>query len=163
MTSTTTKPDAVQPEAGETAVYLFDDWFDSIEAGLRDRVRGYIETMIRTELDAVLARPRYARRPAASEAGDSADAGVAVHRHVSRTRTLMGTFGSTEIAMPRARRTASIFCTSMYANSERSRTPWRPQRSWKEPSAGARPHSSGPFTGGSGRRQFEGERSSPSK
>ena len=56
MTSTTTKPDAVQPEA-ETAVYLFDDWFDPIEAGLRDRVRDFIETMIRTELDAALAPP----------------------------------------------------------------------------------------------------------
>jgi hypothetical protein len=57
MTSTTTKSDAVQPEA-ETAVCLFDDWFDPIEAGLRDRVRDFIETMIRTELDAALARPR---------------------------------------------------------------------------------------------------------
>ena len=100
MTSTTTKPDAVQPEA-ETAVYLFDDWFDPIEAGLRDRVRDFIETMIRTELDAALARPRYARRPAASDGG--AAAGVAGHRHGSRTRTLMGTFGSTEITVPRAR------------------------------------------------------------
>ena len=102
MTSTTTKPDAVQPEAG-TAVYLFDDWFDPIEAGLRDRIRGFIETMIRTELDTALARPRYARRPAASEGGDGADAGVAGHRHGSRTRTLMGTFGSTAITVPRAR------------------------------------------------------------
>ena len=50
MTSTSTKPAAVRPDA-ETAVYLFDDWFDPIEAGLRDRVRGFIETMIRTELD----------------------------------------------------------------------------------------------------------------
>ena len=100
MTSTTTKPDAVQPEA-ETAVYLFDDWFDPIEAGLRDRVRDFIETMIRTELDAALARPRYARRPDASEGG--AAAGVAGHRHGSRTRTLTGTFGKTEITVPRAR------------------------------------------------------------
>ncbi|MCX7303811.1 MAG: hypothetical protein NTV73_05675 [Hyphomicrobiales bacterium] len=29
MTSTTTQPDAFQPEA-ETAIYLFDDWFDPI-------------------------------------------------------------------------------------------------------------------------------------
>lgn len=100
MTMTTTKPDAVQPEAAETAVYLFDDWFDPIEAGLRDRVRDFIETMFRSELDAALARPRYARRPDASEAGDT---GVAGHRHGSRTRTLMGTFGSTEISVPRAR------------------------------------------------------------
>jgi hypothetical protein len=62
MTSTTTKPDAIQPDA-ETAAYLFDDWFDPIEAGLRDRVRDFIETMIRTEFDAALARPRYARQP----------------------------------------------------------------------------------------------------
>ena len=89
MTSTTTKSDAVQPDA-ETAVYLFDDWFDPIEAGLRDRVRDFIETMIRTELDAALARPRYARRPDASDGGDGADAGVAGHRHGSRTRTLTG-------------------------------------------------------------------------
>ena len=102
MTSTTTKSDAVQPEA-ETAVYLFDDWFDPIEAGLRDRVRDFIETMIRTELDAALARPRYARRPDASEGGDGADPGVAGHRHGSRTRTLTGTFGKTEITVPRAR------------------------------------------------------------
>ena len=62
MTSITTKPAADQPEA-ETAAYLFDDWFDPIEAGLRDRVRAFIETMIRSELDAALARPRYGRRP----------------------------------------------------------------------------------------------------
>ena len=97
MTSTTTKP-AVQPDA-ETAVYLFDDWFDPIEAGLRDRVREFIETMVRAELDAALARPRYGRRPDASDGGDVAPAGVAGHRHGSRTRTLMGTFGSTEISV----------------------------------------------------------------
>ena len=66
MTSTTTKPDAIRPDA-ETAAYLFDDWFDPIEAGLRDRVRGFIETMIGTELDAALAQPRYGRRSAESE------------------------------------------------------------------------------------------------
>jgi putative transposase len=102
MTSTTTKPEAVQPES-ETSAYLFDDWFDPIEAGLRDRVRDFIETMIRNEFDAALARPRYARRPAASEGGDGTAAGVAGYRHGSRTRTLTGTFGSTEITVPRAR------------------------------------------------------------
>jgi putative transposase len=102
MTSPSTKPAAIQPEA-ETEVYLFDDWFDPIEAGLRDRIRDFIETMIRTELDAALARPRYARQPAAREAGDGAAVGVAGHRHGSRRRTLTGSFGSTEITVPRAR------------------------------------------------------------
>ena len=99
MTSTTTKPETVQPEA-DAAIYLFDDWFDPIEAGLRDRVRDFIETMFRTELDAALARPRYARRPAAREDGGG---GISGHRHGSRTRTLTGTFGKTEITVPRAR------------------------------------------------------------
>jgi hypothetical protein len=30
---------------------------------LRDRVRDFIQTMIESELEAVLSRPRYARRP----------------------------------------------------------------------------------------------------
>jgi transposase-like protein len=111
MTSTTTKPNAVQPEA-ETTAYLFDDWFDPIEAGLRDRVRDFIETMFRTELDAALGRPRYARRPEASGGRDGVAAVVAGHRHGSRTRTLMGTFGPTEITVPRARIEAGDGTTS---------------------------------------------------
>jgi len=108
MTSTTTKAAAVQPEA-ETAGYLFDDWFDPIEAGLRDRVRGFIETMIRSELDEALARPRYARRSGESQGGDG---GIAGHRHGGRTRTLTGTFGRTEITVPRARIEAGDGTTS---------------------------------------------------
>jgi putative transposase len=80
---------------------LFDDWFDPIEAGLRERVRELIEEMIRSELDAVLSRPRYGRRR--KEVTGEEISGVAGHRHGSRTRTLTGTFGKTEIAVPRAR------------------------------------------------------------
>jgi putative transposase len=58
MTSDTTKANAAQPEAG-TAACLFDNWFDPIETGLRARVREFIEALIRGELDAALARPRY--------------------------------------------------------------------------------------------------------
>jgi putative transposase len=101
MASPTTKPDAVQPE-GTKGGTLFDDWFDPIEAALRDRVRAFIETMIASELDAALARPRYARRPA-SNGGDDAAVGVVGHRHGRRTRSLTGTFGTTELTLPRAR------------------------------------------------------------
>ncbi|BAV50173.1 transposase mutator type [Mesorhizobium loti] len=73
---------------------------DPIEAGLRERVRGFIETMLETELDAVLARRRYGRQPAARS---DETTGVAGHRHGRRTRTLTGTFGTTEITVPRAR------------------------------------------------------------
>lgn len=97
MTSDTTTYDAAQPATDE-AVRLFDDWFDPIETGLRDRVREFIEGLIRAELDAVLARPRYARRAVGEER-----TGVTGHRHGSRTRSLMGTFGPSEITVPRAR------------------------------------------------------------
>ena len=99
MTSTITKPDSSQPEA-ETAPQLFDDWFDPIEAAVRDRARQFIEELIHGELDAVLARPRYGRSKAA---GEEERAGVAGHRHGSRRRSLTGTFGPIEIAVPRAR------------------------------------------------------------
>jgi hypothetical protein len=49
MTSVTTKPDSPQPTC-ETAIYLFGNWFDLIEGGLRDRVREFIHAMIEGEL-----------------------------------------------------------------------------------------------------------------
>jgi putative transposase len=101
MMSVTTTTDSAQP-ATETAVDLFDHWFDPIETGVRDRVREFIEELIRGELDAVLARPRYGRQAKGVEAA-AASAGVVGHRHGSRTRSLTGTFGKTEIAVPRAR------------------------------------------------------------
>src|SRR5713101_7885724 len=62
MSNNSTKSLALQSEAG-TAVHLLDDWFDPIEAGLRDRVRELIQAMIESELEAALSRPRYARHP----------------------------------------------------------------------------------------------------
>ena len=97
-----TKSDSSQPVA-ETAVYLFDDWFDPIEAGVRDRVRGFIQAMIDGELDETLMRPRYGRRSASSSGKNDGLVGVAGHRHGHRSRSLTGTFGRTEIAVPRAR------------------------------------------------------------
>ena len=90
-----------QPDAAANEL-LFDSWFDPIEHAMRDRVRSFIEGLIESELAAVLARPRYGRR---AQDGDGAatSAGVAGHRHGRRTRTLTGTFGRTEIAVPRAR------------------------------------------------------------
>ena len=61
MSDNSTKTASLQPGA-ETARYLFDDWFDPIEAGLRDRVREFIQEMIEGELEEALSRPRYARR-----------------------------------------------------------------------------------------------------
>src|SRR6266542_4612539 len=102
MKSITTRPDSSQSVA-DTAVYLFDDWFDPIEAAVRDRVRGFIQAMVEGELDATLLRPRYGRRPTSSDSNKDGLVAVIGHRHGHRTRSLTGTFGRTEIAVPRAR------------------------------------------------------------
>src|SRR5271170_8190207 len=99
MTNNTTKPDSLQP-AAEKAVDLFDNWFDPIETEVRVRAREFIEELLRGELDTVLARPRYRR---SQITGNEGRAGIAGHRHGSRTRPLTGTFGPIEIAVPRAR------------------------------------------------------------
>jgi len=98
MTNLTTATDSFAP-ATETAAHLFDHWFDPIESGLRERVRGFIEELIRCELDAALARPRYGR----AKNADGRPVSFVGHRHGRRTRWLTGSFGKTEITVPRAR------------------------------------------------------------
>ena len=102
MTSNSTKSLTLQLEA-ETAVCLLDDWFDPIEAGLRGRVREFIQAMIEGELEAALSRPRYGRRPKAALENADGPSGISGHRHGHRSRSLLGTFGRVEIAVPRAR------------------------------------------------------------
>jgi putative transposase len=101
MTSDSICSTRLQPET-DAEERLFDSWFDPIESAVRDRVRSFIEELIEGELAAVLARPRYGRRAKDSGCVETS-AGVVGHRHGSRTRTLTGTFGRTEIAVPRAR------------------------------------------------------------
>ena len=55
MTNVTTKSESLEP-ATDTAVHLFDNWFDPIEIGVRERVREFIEALICGELDEALAR-----------------------------------------------------------------------------------------------------------
>jgi putative transposase len=125
MTSTTTKPDSSQP-AAEMAVDLFDNWFDPIETEVRTRAREFIEEMIRGELDTALARPRYSR---SRMAGNEGRTGIAGHRHGSRTRSLTGTFGPIEIAVPRARLNTlegkSNFTAINLLRPDRPPRPWR--------------------------------------
>ncbi len=80
MRRDSTKEAAVAAEA-----FLFDDWFEAIEDGVRARVRGFIETMLEAELSEALSRPRYGRRrPGEDEAAPS----VVGVRHGHRERTL---------------------------------------------------------------------------
>src|SRR5512134_3044333 len=96
----------------ETTLFLGEAWSDPIEAGIRDRIRGFIEELIEEELAAALGRGRYERRHRRSEgepgSADGSPPGVAVqpragHRHGHRERRITGCFGTVEIAVPRAR------------------------------------------------------------
>ena len=81
MTKTITKTAAVAAD-----IMLFDDWFDPIEDGVRERVRGFIETMLEEELDGALSRPRYGRRKA--NGNEEAAAPLVGCRHGHRKRAL---------------------------------------------------------------------------
>ena len=118
MTRVTTKRDSSLLQ-NETEEHLFDNWTDPLETEIRSRIRGFIEELIHEELDGVLARPRYGRHAKNSKASaDSAVvAGAAGHRHGSRRRTLMGTFGKVEIDVPRARLQGSDGKTSEWKSS----------------------------------------------
>jgi transposase-like protein len=98
----------------DTKLFLGEAWSDPIEAGIRDRIRGFIEELIEEELAAALGRGRYERRhrrgddeagsadgPPAVETADVAP--LAGHRHGHRERRITGCFGTVEIAVPRAR------------------------------------------------------------
>jgi putative transposase len=83
--STTRRADGMGPFSGEA-------WFDPIEAGIRARVRGFIEELLEQELTQALGRGRHER--AAEPRG---------YRNGARERQLLGSFGPVRISVPRAR------------------------------------------------------------
>ena len=90
--------------AAETELFLGADWFDPLEAGVRTRIRSFIEELLEAELDAALSRKRYERRSASENGcGEEARPPMSGHRHGHRERGLMGTFGAVTVRVPRAR------------------------------------------------------------
>lgn len=53
MTRDSTRPSIA---GGEIDHFPCDDWFDPVEAGVRTRIRGFIDELLETELDAALSR-----------------------------------------------------------------------------------------------------------
>jgi putative transposase len=86
--NTSTEPPALLGEA----------WFDPIEMGIRDQIRGFIEALVDEELKEALGRARY-QRPAGADTA----AATAGYRHGRRERQLLGSFGPVTICVPRAR------------------------------------------------------------
>jgi putative transposase len=56
------------------------DWFDPIEKGVRERVRGFIEELIEAELEEALSRPRYGRAAPTGPGMRPVDTGTATDR-----------------------------------------------------------------------------------
>lgn len=113
------KTDTTKPAAGvaEGDVFLGESWFDPLEAGVRTRIRGFIEDLLEAELDAALARKRY-ERPSLAETKAAAKAPEAAgHRHGHRARQLMGTFGPVTVRVPRARLEAPDGKTAEWKNA----------------------------------------------
>src|SRR5262245_22953200 len=97
-------------------VLVGEGWRDGLEAGVRGRIRGFIEELLDEELTAALGRARYARACASerlpnaaggSAIGESDAPGVVVpvggHRNGHRDRQVLGTFGAMTVSVPRAR------------------------------------------------------------
>ena len=83
-------------EADGTMLFAGNAWFDPIEAGIRDRVRGFIQELLEQELTAALGRTRHER----------AEGEPIGYRNGTRERQLLGSFGPVELTVPRARMTA---------------------------------------------------------
>src|SRR5215211_6592240 len=84
--------DSTAPAAGavETKGFLGEDWFDPLEAGVRTRIRSFIEELLEAELEAALGRKRYerGRTPETEPSAEAARFPVSGHRHGHRERTL---------------------------------------------------------------------------
>jgi putative transposase len=111
MKTDTTKATA---ESAEGTLFLGDDWFDPLEAGVRTRIRSFIEELLEAELDAALGRDRY-ERPRVAESGRPVVR--TGHRHGHRERQLMGTFGPVTVRVPRARLETSDSKTVEWKNA----------------------------------------------
>ena len=81
--------------------FLAETWFDPIEVGIRDRIRGFIEALVDEELNDALGHARYQRSSRAAGA-ETARERVG-YRHGRRKRQLLGSFGPVTISVPRAR------------------------------------------------------------
>ncbi len=87
---------STKTQADGTTLFAGDAWFDPIEAGIRDRVRGFIEELLEQELTAALGRRRHER----------AEGEPTGYRNGTRERQLLGSFGPVELSVPRARMAA---------------------------------------------------------
>ncbi len=74
-------------KAADTGLFAGEAWFDPIEVGIRERVRGFIEELLEQELTAALGCDK-SERAAGEPKG---------YRNGMRERQLLGSFGPAEV------------------------------------------------------------------
>jgi transposase-like protein len=90
------RDDSTTTQAAQAAsLFAGETWFDPIEAGIRERIRGFIEALFDEELTAALGRGRCERAVGALRG----------YRNGTRERQLLGSFGPMQVSVPRARMT----------------------------------------------------------
>jgi len=98
---------STKTQADGTMLFAGDAWFDPIEAGIRDRVRGFIQELLEQELTAALGRTRHER----------VEGKPAGYRNGTRERQLLGSFGPVALSVPRARLTTQDGATQEWRSS----------------------------------------------
>ena len=93
------------------------DWFDPVEAGVRQRIRSLIEAMPGSEREAALKRGWYER------AGP-----LQGHRHGRRDRQILGGFGQATVSVPRARLVEADGTTREWRNQALPAHKWLTKR-----------------------------------
>jgi transposase-like protein len=101
--------------SSDAMLFAGEAWFDPIEASVRGHVRTFIEDLLE-ELAAALGRGRYERRTREAAPGAPVPS-AAGHPHGHRSRSLMGSFGAVEIAVPRARLAIAEGATSEWRSN----------------------------------------------
>ncbi len=94
-------------EAADTGLFAGDAWFDPIEAGIRDKVRGFIQDLLEQELTAALGRGKSER----------ATGELKGYRNGTRERQLLGSFGPVAVEVPRALAVTMNFGPAVLMNS----------------------------------------------
>src|SRR3954463_6647331 len=79
--------------AQAASLFAGEAWFDPIEAGIRERIRRFIEALFEEELSAAWGRGR----------GERAIGAPRGYRNGTRERHLLGSFGPVQVSVPRAR------------------------------------------------------------
>jgi Transposase, Mutator family len=79
--------------AQAATLFTGEAWLDPIEAGIRERIRGFIEALFEEELTTALGRGRCERLVGAPRG----------YRNGTRERHLLGSFGPVQVSVPRAR------------------------------------------------------------